>query len=69
MVENGGAVLDPAQVAGLGQPFRRLGADRTGPGGAGLGLSIVAAIAEAHGGVLRLDARPEGGLRAASRFR
>ena len=64
VVENGGAVLDPAQVAGLGQPFRRLGADRTGPGGAGLGLSIVAAIAEAHGGGLRLDARPEGGLRA-----
>jgi signal transduction histidine kinase len=64
VVENGGAVLDPAQVAGLGQPFRRLGADRTGPGGAGLGLSIVAAIAEAHGGALRLDARPEGGLRA-----
>ena len=64
VVENGGAVLAPAQVAQLGQPFRRLGADRTGPGGAGLGLSIVAAIAEAHGGVLRLDARPEGGLRA-----
>ena len=65
VVENGGAILDPAGVAGLGQPFRRLGGDRTGPGGAGLGLSIVAAIAEAHGGVLRLDARPEGGLRAA----
>jgi signal transduction histidine kinase len=65
VVENGGAVMDPAGVAGLGQPFRRLGGDRTGPGGAGLGLSIVAAIAEAHGGVLRLDARPEGGLRAA----
>ncbi len=64
VVENGGAVLDPGQVAGLGQPFRRLGADRTGSGGAGLGLSIVAAIAEAHGGGLRLDARPEGGLRA-----
>jgi signal transduction histidine kinase len=64
VVENGGAVLDPAGVAGLGQPFRRLGGDRTGPGGAGLGLSIVAAIAEAHGGALRLDARPAGGLRA-----
>ncbi len=65
VVENGGPVLDPAQVARLGQPFQRLGTDRTGPaGGAGLGLSIVAAVAEAHGGALRLDARPAGGLRA-----
>jgi signal transduction histidine kinase len=64
VVENGGDVLDQAQVAGLAQPFRRLGADRTGSdGGAGLGLSIVAAIAEAHGGALDLHARAEGGLR------
>jgi signal transduction histidine kinase len=64
VVENGGAVLDAGSVAGLAQPFRRLGADRTGSAaGTGLGLSIVAAIAEAHGGTLRLHARPEGGLR------
>jgi signal transduction histidine kinase len=63
VVENGGAVLDQAQVADLAQPFRRLGADRTGSdGGAGLGLSIVAAIAEAHGGTLDLRARAGGGL-------
>lgn len=63
-VETGGPVLDPRQVAQLAQPFRRLGADRTGNGrGSGLGLSIVAAIAEAHGGTLELRARPEGGLR------
>jgi signal transduction histidine kinase len=61
IVETGGAVLDAAQVAELAQPFRRLGADRTGPG-AGLGLSIVSAIAAAHGGVLRLMPRPPGGL-------
>jgi signal transduction histidine kinase len=62
-IENGGETLDPVQVAGLAQPFRRLGADRTGSNrGAGLGLSIVAAIAEAHHGVLDLHARPEGGL-------
>ncbi len=66
VVESGGQVLDQAQVDGLTQPFRRLGADRTGSDrGAGLGLSIVAAIAEAHGGTLRLTARPEGGLRVA----
>jgi signal transduction histidine kinase len=50
-------------VAQLAQPFQRLGADRTGSDrGAGLGLSIVAAIAAAHGGTLDLRARPEGGL-------
>jgi signal transduction histidine kinase len=63
MIENGGDILDPAQVAGLAQPFRRLGADRTGSdNGTGLGLSIVAAIAEAHHGSLDLRARPGGGL-------
>jgi len=64
VVENGGDVLDQRQVAELGQPFRRLGADRTGSDtGSGLGLSIVAAIASAHLGTLDLRARPEGGLR------
>jgi signal transduction histidine kinase len=64
VVETGGPVLDPDQVSGLAEPFRRLGADRTGsPDGSGLGLSIVAAVAAAHGGRLDLRARPEGGLR------
>jgi signal transduction histidine kinase len=68
-VETGGDVLGQRQVDQLAQPFQRLGADRTGPqAGAGLGLSIVAAIAEAHGGTLDLRARPEGGLRAAIRL-
>ena len=63
-MENGGAVLDQQQVRELSQPFRRIGADRIGSDkGSGLGLSIVAAIAEAHGGSLDLQARPEGGLR------
>jgi signal transduction histidine kinase len=61
-IENGGDILDPAQAAGLAQPFRRLGADRTGSDdGAGLGLSIVAAITQAHRGSLQLHARPGGG--------
>ncbi len=64
VVENGGQVLDQQQVAELSQPFRRLEADRIGTDkGSGLGLSIVAAIAEAHGGTLDLRARPGGGLR------
>jgi signal transduction histidine kinase len=65
VVENGGETLDPRQVAELTQPFRRFGADRIGTDkGSGLGLSIVAAIAQAHGGTLSLQARPGGGLRA-----
>jgi signal transduction histidine kinase len=64
VVENGGPVLDQDQVRELSLPFRRIGADRTGSdSGSGLGLSIVAAIAEAHGGALDLRARPDGGLR------
>jgi signal transduction histidine kinase len=66
IVETGGRVLDRDQLARLAQPFQRLGADRTGSdSGSGLGLSIVAAVATAHGGDLDLRARPEGGLRVA----
>jgi signal transduction histidine kinase len=65
IVHNHERVLDQAQVARLAEPFQRLAADRTGSDtGSGLGLSIVAAIATAHGGTLDLHARPEGGLRA-----
>jgi hypothetical protein len=69
VVENGGPVLDQAQVDQLAQPFRRLGPSGVSTGriatggGSGLGLSIVAAIAAAHGGTLDLCARPDGGLR------
>jgi signal transduction histidine kinase len=64
VVENTGPQLHDADVRQLGQPFRRLAADRTTTGSVGLGLSIVAAIAAAHDGTLQLNARPEGGLRA-----
>ncbi|MFC6014718.1 sensor histidine kinase [Plantactinospora solaniradicis] len=64
VVETGGPILDPAHIAQLAQPFRRLAPDRTGSEtGSGLGLSIVTAIVGAHGGRLDLHARPEGGLR------
>ena len=65
VIESGGPVLDGAAVAQLAEPFKRLGAERTGSqNGHGLGLSIVAAIAAAHGGELRLYAREQGGLGA-----
>ncbi|MDQ2713986.1 MAG: HAMP domain-containing histidine kinase [Chloroflexota bacterium] len=63
VVESDGPLLDERKVQELGQPFRRLGADRTAMDGSiGLGLSIVAAIVAAHDGSLGLHARPEGGL-------
>jgi signal transduction histidine kinase len=63
VVENGGARLDEVEVQQLAQPFRRLGAERTGSTkGVGLGLSIVATIAAAHAGRLELHAPTEGGL-------
>jgi signal transduction histidine kinase len=66
VVENGGERLDHDDVKELSRPFRRAGAERTGSDrGAGLGLAIVASIAEVHGGTLNLAARSEGGLRVA----
>ncbi len=63
VVENGGPVLAQDDVDELAQPFRRLGADRTDSDkGSGLGLSIVASIAEVHGGTLDLRALSDGGL-------
>ncbi|HEX3489582.1 MAG TPA: HAMP domain-containing sensor histidine kinase [Streptosporangiaceae bacterium] len=63
VVENGGPVLDERAVQALTQPFRRLGPERTGSDrGSGLGLSIVSAIAEMHGGRLELHALAEGGF-------
>jgi len=65
VVESGGPVLDREAVEQLAEPFRRLGPERTGSeNGHGLGLSIVAAVAAAHGGELMLHARESGGLGA-----
>jgi len=64
VVESGGEILEEAAVQKLAEPFHRLGPERVNNNnnGAGLGLSIVRAIATAHGGTLELHARPQGGL-------
>lgn len=63
VVENSGPMIAPDDVAGLLEPFRRLGSDGTGARtGGGLGLSIVRSIVDAHGGALRPSARAGGGL-------
>ena len=62
-VTNTGPPVAPDQVSRLLQPFQRGTPDRTAsPNGLGLGLSIVADIAEAHGAGLDVRPRPEGGL-------
>jgi signal transduction histidine kinase len=68
-VSNSGPVVPPDAVEGLFEPFRRLAADRTGGEvSAGLGLSIVRAVAEAHGGTVVAQGRPDGGLRVEVRL-
>jgi signal transduction histidine kinase len=62
-VTNTGPPVPPEEVERLFLPFQRLGADRTDHSdGIGLGLSIVDAIATAHGATLTARAQPGGGL-------
>ena len=61
-VSNSGPVVPRYEVPALFEPFRRYGTERLHGPGAGLGLSIVRAVARAHGGDVRAYARDEGGL-------
>ena len=61
-VANSGPVVPTGEIDGLWLPFRRHGTARTARRGAGLGLSIVRAVAAAHGGTATASARPDGGL-------
>jgi len=62
-VINTGPLVPADQVGRLLEPFQRAAPDRTaGPNGLGLGLSLVADIARAHGADLDVQPRPEGGL-------
>jgi signal transduction histidine kinase len=68
-VANSGPVIPPGEVARLLTPFQRLGVGRgERRDGHGLGLSIVGAIAGAHGADLRADPMPGGGLAALVSF-
>ncbi len=58
-VANDGPVIGPDELDRLQQPFQRLGTARANQGdGHGLGLSIVHAIATAHGATVSTRARP-----------
>jgi signal transduction histidine kinase len=68
-VTNSGPEIPPDRAAALIEPFRRLDGDRNGHArGVGLGLSIVDAIATAHGADLRARPREGGGLNVEVRF-
>jgi signal transduction histidine kinase len=69
-VGNSGPVVPPDELERLFQPFQRLDGRRDAErGGLGLGLSIVEAIATAHGAQVIARARPEGGLVVEVSFR
>ncbi|TVT06372.1 HAMP domain-containing sensor histidine kinase [Amycolatopsis bartoniae] len=61
-VRSSGGLVDRATVAELFEPFRRAGVARTARTGAGLGLSIVRAAVEAHGGRVSAEPVVGGGL-------
>lgn len=68
VVDNTGPEVPDYDIDGLFEPFRRLTgttrrAEPTSTRGAGLGLSIVRSVVQAHGGSVTAAARSSGGLR------
>jgi signal transduction histidine kinase len=62
-VSNTGPAVAPYDIEAIFEPFRRLSGDRVrSDRGFGLGLSIVRAVARAHGGEVSAAPRPGGGL-------
>jgi hypothetical protein len=57
-VSDSGRGIDAAQLASLFEPFNRLGAEREGIEGTGIGLVIVKSLVERMGGRLRVSSRP-----------
>jgi signal transduction histidine kinase len=69
LVDDDGPGIPDADRARVFEPFVRLEASRSNEtGGSGLGLTLVKAIAEGHGGAILLENRSEGGLRARLRL-
>ncbi|WP_018504840.1 sensor histidine kinase [Parafrankia discariae] len=68
-VSNSGPPIPAGGAAALLEPFVRGDGSRTrSDGGLGLGLSIVAAVAAAHGGTVAVTPRPGGGLDVTARL-
>ena len=65
LIDDDGPGIAPADRDRVFQPFVRLDASRNpSTGGIGLGLTIARDVARSHGGDVRLEASPYGGLRA-----
>jgi signal transduction histidine kinase len=65
LVEDEGPGIPDDERQRVFEPFVRLeGSRNEATGGTGLGLTLVKAIAEGHGGAIKLENRPGGGLRA-----
>ena len=62
-VRDEGEGIEPAEQERIFERFSGVAHGRTASHGAGLGLSIVKAIADAHGGRVELDSRPGSGAR------
>ena len=60
-VRDDGPGIDPLDQERIFERFARASASRRRSEGAGLGLAIVRAIAEAHGGRVELESRPQSG--------
>ncbi|AFL75700.1 ATP-binding protein [Thiocystis violascens] len=68
-IDDAGPGIPDAQIEKVFEPFFRLEASRSREtGGTGLGLAVARTIVHAHGGMLRLTNRPEGGLRVSIRL-
>jgi two-component system osmolarity sensor histidine kinase EnvZ len=65
LVDDDGPGIPPSERDHVFQPFIRLDQSRNpSTGGIGLGLTIARDVARSHGGDVRLEASPRGGLRA-----